>query len=187
MLTVRSRPLRSFGRAFRPFAVDHADVPRVTTDLSKSISGPSQVPVASAGDVGAGRVEVESITRIVSPFEIAERLKVSPDEESVLERRNHYYADDEAIQVVTTYLRWTDAAGTSLLEPQTGPGGIYGRLEDRGHTMDQRSGRGHRPDGPPRRSPHPSHAARRARPGRAAHQLRSTRRTLRGHPLRPPS
>ena len=81
------------------------------------------------------RVEVDSITRIVPSVEIAERLKVSPDDESVLERRNSYYADDEAVQVVTTYIRWADAEGTALLEPRTGPGGIYGRLEERGHTM----------------------------------------------------
>jgi GntR family transcriptional regulator len=81
------------------------------------------------------RVEVDSITRTVPPFEIAERLKVSPDDESVVERRNHYYADDEPIQVVTTYLRWTDANGTPLMQPSTGPGGIYARLEEHGHTM----------------------------------------------------
>jgi GntR family transcriptional regulator len=37
--------------------------------------------------------------------------------------------------VVTTYLRWSDAEGTALLQPKTGPGGIYGRLEERGHIM----------------------------------------------------
>ena len=82
-----------------------------------------------------GRVEVESITRMAPPFEIAERLDVSHDEESVLERRNSYYADDEAVQVVTTYLRWTDAENSPLQKADTGPGGIYARLEERGHHM----------------------------------------------------
>jgi GntR family transcriptional regulator len=81
------------------------------------------------------RVEVTSIERITPPFDVAERLKASPEEPSVLRRCNTYYADDEPLQVVTTYLRWADAEGTPLLQPKTGPGGIYGRLEERGHTM----------------------------------------------------
>ena len=81
------------------------------------------------------RVEVTSIERITPPFDVAERLKASPEEPSVLRRCNTYYADDEPLQVVTTYLHWADAEGTPLLQPKTGPGGIYGRLEERGHTM----------------------------------------------------
>jgi GntR family transcriptional regulator len=81
------------------------------------------------------RVEVTSIEQITPPFDVAERLKASPEEPSVLRRCNIYYADDEPLQVVTTYLRWADAEGTLLLQPETGPGGIYGRLEERGHTM----------------------------------------------------
>ena len=81
------------------------------------------------------RVEVTSIERITPPFDVAELLKASPEEPSVLRRCNTYYADDEPLQVVTTYLHWADAEGTPLLQPKTGPGGIYGRLEERGHTM----------------------------------------------------
>jgi GntR family transcriptional regulator len=81
------------------------------------------------------RVEVTSIEQVIPPLDIADRLKTSPEEPSVLRRCNTYYADDEPLQVVTTYIRWTDAEGTSLLQPKTGPGGIYGRLEERGHTM----------------------------------------------------
>ncbi|MGH3832254.1 MAG: GntR family transcriptional regulator [Pseudonocardiaceae bacterium] len=81
------------------------------------------------------RVEVISIEQVTPPFDVAERLKASPEEPSVLRRRNIYYADDEPLQVVTTYIRWADAEGTLLSQPETGPGGIYGRLEERGHTM----------------------------------------------------
>jgi len=81
------------------------------------------------------RVEVTSIEQITPPFDVAERLKASPEEPSALRRCNTYYADDEPLQVVTTYLRWSDAEGTALLQPKTGPGGIYGRLEERGHIM----------------------------------------------------
>jgi GntR family transcriptional regulator len=81
------------------------------------------------------RVEVTSIEQVIPPFDVAERLMVSPEEPSALRRCNAYYADDEPLQVVTTYIRWADAEGTALLQPKTGPGGIYGRLEERGHVM----------------------------------------------------
>jgi GntR family transcriptional regulator len=81
------------------------------------------------------RVEVTSIEHVTPPFDIAERLLASPEEPSVIRRCNTYYADDEPLQVVTTYIRWEDAEDTALLQPQTGPGGIYGRLEERGHLM----------------------------------------------------
>jgi GntR family transcriptional regulator len=62
-------------------------------------------------------------------------LKVIAEEESVVRRENYYYADDEPVQIVVTYVRWSDAEGTALLEPKAGVGGIYGRLEDKGHIM----------------------------------------------------
>jgi len=46
-------------------------------------------------------------------------------------RCNTYYADDEPLQVVTTYIRWTDAEGTALLQLQTGLDCIYGRRRRR--------------------------------------------------------
>lgn len=83
----------------------------------------------------APRVEIHAINRVVPPIDVAERLLVQPDEPSVLERRNTYYADDDAVQVVTTYIRWFDAEGTALLEADSGPGGVYGRLEELGHVL----------------------------------------------------
>ncbi|MGW0579301.1 GntR family transcriptional regulator [Streptomyces sp. NPDC002920] len=81
------------------------------------------------------RIDVVGITRERPPRDIAERLGVSADEESVLHRENHYFADDEPVQIVSTYLRWAEAEGTPLTQPRTGKDGIYGRLEELGHVM----------------------------------------------------
>ncbi|WP_079110808.1 GntR family transcriptional regulator [Streptomyces roseifaciens] len=81
------------------------------------------------------RVEVVSISREAPPPDVAERLMVPADEESVVHRENHYFADEEPVQIVSTYLRWEEAQGTRLMEPKTGPNGIYGRLEELGHVM----------------------------------------------------
>lgn len=81
------------------------------------------------------RIDVLSIAREIPPPDIAARLDVPGDEESVVHRENHYFADDEPVQIVSTYLRWDEAEGTPLMQPRTGPHGIYGRLEELGHTM----------------------------------------------------
>ncbi|WP_405955582.1 GntR family transcriptional regulator [Streptomyces phaeochromogenes] len=81
------------------------------------------------------RIEVPSIAREKPPADVAERLKVPTDEESVVHRENHYFADDEPVQIVSTYLRWDEAQGTLLMQAKTGKDGIYGRLEELGHVM----------------------------------------------------
>jgi GntR family transcriptional regulator len=81
------------------------------------------------------RIEVPSIARERPPADVADRLNVPADEESVVHRENHYFADDEPVQVVSTYLRWDEAQGTLLMQQKTGKDGIYGRLEDLGHVM----------------------------------------------------
>ncbi|EGG49613.1 GntR family transcriptional regulator [Streptomyces griseoaurantiacus M045] len=52
-----------------------------------------------------------------------------------MHRENHYFANDEPVQIVSTYLRWDEAEGTLLMQRKTGKDGIYGRLEDLGHVM----------------------------------------------------
>ncbi|MGW4180120.1 GntR family transcriptional regulator [Streptomyces rubiginosohelvolus] len=81
------------------------------------------------------RIDVLSITREVPPPDVAERLQVPADSESVVHRENHYFADDEPVQIVSTYLRWEEAEGTLLMQAKSGPNGIYGRLEELGHVM----------------------------------------------------
>ncbi|MFD6991355.1 GntR family transcriptional regulator [Streptomyces sp. NPDC059943] len=81
------------------------------------------------------RIEVLSITREVPPGDVAERLMVPANEESVVHRENHYFANEEPVQIVSTYIRWDEAKGTRLMEAKSGPNGIYGRLEELGHVM----------------------------------------------------
>lgn len=83
----------------------------------------------------SARIDVVSIARETPPRDIAERLGVPGDTESVVHRENHYFADDEPVQIVSTYLRWEEAQGTILMQPKTGSHGIYGRLEELGHVM----------------------------------------------------
>jgi GntR family transcriptional regulator len=83
-----------------------------------------------------GRVEMLSVERTVPPTDVADRLDLPPTTKSVVRRESVSFADDDAVHRVTTWIPWTIAKGTGLTKPDTGhPRGIYGVLEDQGHTM----------------------------------------------------
>jgi GntR family transcriptional regulator len=82
-----------------------------------------------------GRFEVLSITTIAAPEQVAEQLGL-PDGTLVLCRENVFYADDDPVYRVTTFIPWTIAEGTGLLEEEVPHMyGIHGVLEDKGYVM----------------------------------------------------
>jgi GntR family transcriptional regulator len=83
-----------------------------------------------------GRFDVLAIERTKPPADVAERLGVSARTRSVLRREHVFYADDEPVQYVTTYVPWVIAGGTGLLEETVPhPYGIHGIFEDQGYLM----------------------------------------------------
>ncbi len=83
-----------------------------------------------------GRFEVLSIDRVQPPAEVAERLGVSARAKSVLRRENVFYADDDPVNRVTTYIPWTVAQGAGLLQDEVPHQfGIHGILEEQHHKM----------------------------------------------------
>jgi len=79
---------------------------------------------------------VLSIDRMQPPPDVAGRLGVSPKAKSVLRRENVFYADDDPVHRVTTWIPWSIARGTGLLKEEVPHQyGIHGVLEDQGHTM----------------------------------------------------
>jgi len=58
-----------------------------------------------------------------------------PKGEPVLVRYRRYLADGYPDQIATSYIPWSLAEGSQMVEENPGPGGIYARLEDRGHAL----------------------------------------------------
>lgn len=79
-------------------------------------------------------VEVLSVTREQAPDEVAVWLQLAVGAD-VLVRRRRYLADGEPMEVATSYIPWELAEGTAIAERDTGAGGIYARLEERGHRL----------------------------------------------------
>jgi GntR family transcriptional regulator len=83
-----------------------------------------------------GRFEVLSIDRVQPPADVAERLGLSTKAKSVLRRQNVFWADNDPVNRVTTYIPWSVAKGTGLLQEEVPHQfGIHGVLEEQHHVM----------------------------------------------------
>ncbi|MBB5154040.1 GntR family transcriptional regulator [Saccharopolyspora phatthalungensis] len=71
----------------------------------------------------------------VPDSEIQERLRLASDE-LVVVRSRRYLADEVPVETAVSYIPADIAHGTPIAERDTGPGGIYARLEDLGHILD---------------------------------------------------
>lgn len=77
-----------------------------------------------------------SIERAAPPADVAERLHVDANSQSVVRRENWYYADNEPMQIGVTYIPWDIAQGSPLANTDVlGPGDLYARFEDVGHLI----------------------------------------------------
>lgn len=80
-------------------------------------------------------VEVTHIGRGEPATErVAQLLDLDVDA-PVLVRARRYFRDGEPVELATSYLPWELAKGTAMTRKNTGPGGIYQRLEDVGHPI----------------------------------------------------
>lgn len=95
--------------------------------------GKAAFPVEA--DAVGGRPQVDSL-------EVKE-VKASPDISArlgsvrrVLSRYRRYLHDGRPVEFATSYIPLDIARGTQIAEPNSGPGGIYARLEELGHRLD---------------------------------------------------
>lgn len=83
-----------------------------------------------------GRFEVLGIERVKPDPEVAKQLKVPEKSKSVLRRENVFYADEDPVYRVTTYIPWVIAQGTGLIQDEVPHQyGIHGIFEEKGHAM----------------------------------------------------
>jgi GntR family transcriptional regulator len=71
-----------------------------------------------------------------APKLVAERLGVQPDADVII-RARRYLANGRPVETAVSYIPAEFAAGTAIEQANTGPGGLYARLEEAGHTLDR--------------------------------------------------
>jgi GntR family transcriptional regulator len=91
------------------------------------------IEVESAGS--APSVDRIVISEERPPADIARRLGLTARAKVVV-RQRRYLIDGHPVETATSYIPAMLARGTAITEPNTGPGGIYARLEEMGHRLD---------------------------------------------------
>lgn len=93
--------------------------------------------IAESEQVGAHpQVDMIQVREIPVPSDIAERLKLHGSA-SVIERSRRYSLNAHPVETATSYIPADIAWGTPITDPNPGPGGIYARLEEIGHTLER--------------------------------------------------
>lgn len=98
--------------------------------------GKAAFTVETEAEQRSPRVEVSSVGPEPAPAHVADLLGVSPGDD-VLVRRRRYLADDEPMETAVSYVPLALARGTAIEREDTGPGGIYARLEELGHRLER--------------------------------------------------
>ena len=80
------------------------------------------------------RIEIRC--EVPPPDEVAKRLNLPPDE-LVAVRSRRYLADGEPMELAVSYIPWSLAKGTQIVEEDSGPGGIYARIEEQGLRLER--------------------------------------------------
>lgn len=77
------------------------------------------------------RSDLVQLGPVTPPEAVADLLGFEVDEVAAI-RARHMYADDVPVQLATSYVPWSIAAGTPITQEDTGQGGTYSRLADLG-------------------------------------------------------
>jgi GntR family transcriptional regulator len=93
--------------------------------------------IAESEQAGASpQVDMIRIREIPVPPDVADRMKLN-DGTPVIERSRRYSMNGHPVETATSYIPADIALGTPIADPNPGPGGIYARLEDLGHTLER--------------------------------------------------
>ncbi|MET8864600.1 GntR family transcriptional regulator [Nonomuraea sp. NPDC004580] len=92
--------------------------------------------IAETEEAGAKpSVDSIEIKEVRPPVAVAEWLSISPDE-LVISRSRRYLIDGQPVETAVSYIPAEIARNTQIAEPNSGPGGIYARLEELGYRLD---------------------------------------------------
>jgi GntR family transcriptional regulator len=93
--------------------------------------------LAESEQVGAKpAVDMIKVTRGAPPADAAALLGLTGGEQAVI-RSRRYLLDGRPVEAAVSYIPADLADDTPIADPNPGPGGIYARLEEQGHTLER--------------------------------------------------
>jgi GntR family transcriptional regulator len=81
-------------------------------------------------------VDMIAVSTAAPPAEVADRLNLGEKAKAVI-RSRRYLLDGRPVETAVSYIPADLARGTPITDPNPGPGGIYARLEESGHTLER--------------------------------------------------
>jgi GntR family transcriptional regulator len=98
--------------------------------------GKAAFTVESESVAASPHVDMIKVSEARPPEEIADRLGLGDGDRTVI-RSRRYSLDSRPVETAVSYIPADLARGTPIGALNPGPGGIYARLEDSGHTLDR--------------------------------------------------
>ena len=93
--------------------------------------------IADSEQAGAApSVDMIMVSEALPSVEIAGRLHLADDAQVVV-RSRRYSLDGRPVETAISYIPADLARGTPITDPNPGPGGIYARIEELGHTLER--------------------------------------------------
>jgi GntR family transcriptional regulator len=80
-------------------------------------------------------VEPPTIKVGLPPEDVSALLEISAEDQTLIRDRRMGEKGSAPYQLATSYIPLRLASGTALEQPNTGPGGIYDRMQDMGHEL----------------------------------------------------
>jgi GntR family transcriptional regulator len=90
--------------------------------------------LAETESIGTPGVDQLEVAQIVPTVRVAEQLKLRKTAK-VVSRDRRYLIDDIPVELATTYVPLALARGTRITSNDTGPGGVYARIEEAGYQL----------------------------------------------------
>ncbi|GAA3143264.1 GntR family transcriptional regulator [Planomonospora alba] len=120
------------------FVRSHPPVRRLASDRfarRHREQGKAAFIAETEGAGGKPSVDSIKITEENASPDVAERLKLTT-EDCVIVRSRRYLINGRPVEIATSYIPAEIARGTQIAQPDSGPGGIYRRLEEMGFQLD---------------------------------------------------
>src|SRR3954469_25653999 len=90
--------------------------------------------LAEAEGLGKPTVDEIQVSEAAPPDRVRDLLRL-PSRARVVTRSRRYLLDGQPVELATSYIPSDIARGTKIAQTDTGPGGIYARLEEMGHEL----------------------------------------------------
>ncbi|MBO3744878.1 GntR family transcriptional regulator [Streptosporangiaceae bacterium NEAU-GS5] len=121
------------------FVRSHPPVRRLASDRfarRHRDQGKAAFIAETEGAGGKPTVDSIEIAELSPSPAIAERLGLTTDDR-VAVRARRYLINGQPVETATSYVPAEIARGTRIMEPDSGPGGIYARIEEQGYRLDR--------------------------------------------------